>query len=99
MFRLAFYEDSPILKCGCSSRAFHQNRRGVMAQRKRRAAARRGKVATRGKPRKPVKSVLGKAAKRTGAKATSRKRVTKAKPKRAVAKKAVPTIENVIANP
>src|SRR5450759_1819300 len=39
----------------------------VMAQRKKRAAARRGKAATRGKARKPAKSVRGKAAKRTSA--------------------------------
>jgi hypothetical protein len=67
-----------------------------MAQRKKQAAARRGKAATRGKTRKPAKSVRGKAAKRTGAKATPRKRVTKAKSKRAVAKKVVPTVETVI---
>ena len=40
-----------------------------MAQRKKRAAARRRKAATRGKARKPAKSVRGKAAKRTSAKA------------------------------
>ena len=68
----------------------------VMAQRKKRAAARRGKAATRGKARKPAKSVRGKAAKRTSARATPRKRVTKAKSKRAVAKKVVPTVETVI---
>ena len=67
-----------------------------MAQRKKQAAARRGKAATRGKTRKPAKSVRGKAAKRTSAKATPRKRVTKAKSKRAVAKKVVPTGETVI---
>jgi len=59
-----------------------------MAQRKKRAAARRAKVATRGKAAKPVR---GKTARRTTAKAAQRKRVTKAKSKRAVAKKAVPT--------
>ena len=68
----------------------------VMAQRKKRAAVRRGKAATRGKARKPAKSVRGKAAKRTSAKATPRKRVTKAKSKRAVVKKVVPTVETVI---
>ena len=62
-----------------------------MAQRKKRAAARRGKTATRGKARKAAKSVRGKTAKRSIAKATLRKRLTKAKSKRAVAKKAVPT--------
>ena len=39
-----------------------------MAQRKKRAAARRGRAATRGKARKPAKSVRGKATKRTRAK-------------------------------
>jgi hypothetical protein len=68
----------------------------VMAQWKKRAAARRGKVATRDKARKPVKSVHGKATNRTRAKTTPRKRLTKAKPKRAVVKKAVPTVETVI---
>src|ERR1022692_5204007 len=67
-----------------------------MAQQKKRAAARSGMAATRGKARKPAKSVRGKAAKRTSAKATPRKRVTKAKSKRAVAKKVVPTVEPVI---
>jgi len=67
-----------------------------MAQQKKRVAARSGKAATRGKARKPAKSVRGKAAKRTSAKATPRKRVTKAKSKRAVAKKVVPTVETVI---
>jgi len=68
-----------------------------MAQRKKRAAARRRKAATRVKARKPAaKSVRGKAAKRTSAKATPRKRVTKAKSKRAVVKKVVPTVETVI---
>ena len=67
-----------------------------MAQRKKRAAARKRKAATRGKARKPAKSVRGKAAKRTSARATPRKRVTKAKSKRAVAKKVVPTVETVI---
>ncbi len=67
-----------------------------MAQRKKRVAARKGKSATRGKARKPAKSVRGKAAKRTSAKATPRKRPTKAKSKRALAKKVVPTVETVI---
>ena len=67
-----------------------------MAQRKKRVAARKRKAATRGKARKPAKSVRGKAAKRTSARATPRKRVTKAKSKRAVAKKVVPTVETVI---
>jgi hypothetical protein len=67
-----------------------------MAQRKKRAAARSRKATTRGKARKPAKSVRGKAAKRTSAKATPRKRVTKAKSKRAVVKKVVPTVETVI---
>ena len=67
-----------------------------MAQRKKRVAARKGKPATRGKARKPAKSVRGKAAKRTSAKATPRKRVTKAKSKRTTVKKLVPTVETVI---
>jgi hypothetical protein len=62
-----------------------------MAQRKKQAAARRGKAATRGKARKAAKPVRGKTAKHTTARAAPRKRVTKAKSKRAVAKKAVPT--------
>jgi hypothetical protein len=68
----------------------------IMAQRKKRVAARKRKAATRGKARKPAKSVRGKTAKRTSARATPRKRVTKAKSKRAVAKKVVPTVETVI---
>ena len=68
----------------------------VMAQRKKRAAARRGKAATRSKTRKPAKSVRGKTAKRTSARATPKKRVTKAKSNRAVAKKVAPTVETVI---
>jgi len=68
----------------------------VMAQRKKRVAARRGKAATRGKARKPAKSVRGKTAKRSSARATPKKRVTKAKSKRAVAKKVAPTVETVI---
>jgi hypothetical protein len=68
----------------------------VMAQRKKGVAARKGKAATRGKARKPAKSARGKATKRTSATATPRKRVTKAKSKRAVAKKVVPTGETVI---
>jgi hypothetical protein len=68
----------------------------VMAKRKKRAAARSGKAATRGKARKPANSVRWKAAKRTSAKATPRKRVTKAKSKRAVAEKVVPTVETVM---
>jgi hypothetical protein len=68
----------------------------VMAQWKKRVAARRVKAATRGKARKPAKSVREKAAKRTSARATPRKRVTKAKSKRAVAKKVVPPVETVI---
>ena len=67
-----------------------------MAQRKKQTAARRRTAAPRGKARKPAKSVRGKAAKRTSAKAMPRKRVTKAKSKRAVAKKVVPTVETVI---
>src|SRR5450830_1093529 len=67
-----------------------------MAQRKKQTAARRRKAVTRGKVRKPAKSVRGKAAKRSSAKAMPRKRVTKAKSKRAVAKKLVPTVETVI---
>jgi ATPase subunit of ABC transporter with duplicated ATPase domains len=68
----------------------------VMAKRKKQAATRRGNAATRGKARKHAKSVRGKTAKRTNARAKSKKRVTKAKSKRAMAKKAVPTVETVI---
>ena len=67
-----------------------------MAQRKKRIVARRRKTATRGKARKPAKSVQGKTAKRTSARATPRKRVSKAKSKRAVTKKVVPTVETII---
>src|SRR5450759_2120133 len=66
-----------------------------MAQRKKQAAARRGKAAKRGKARKPAKSVRGKTAKRTSAKAKSKKRATKTK-KRAVAKTMVPKVEAVV---
>jgi hypothetical protein len=96
MFRLAFYQDRPILKWGCSFAGALIELAAVMAKRKKRAAARRGKAATRGKARKPAKSVRGKSAKRTSARATPKKRVTKAKSKRAVAKKVVSTVETVI---
>jgi hypothetical protein len=62
-----------------------------MAQRKNRAAARRGKAATRSKARMRTKPARGKRAKSANAKAAPGKRATKAKSKRAVAKKAVPT--------
>jgi hypothetical protein len=62
-----------------------------MAQRKKRAAARRGKAAMRGKARKPAKSAQTKAAKRLVAKTRPKKQVTKAKPKRVAAKKAAPS--------
>ena len=64
---------------------------GLMAQRKNRAAARRGKAATRSKARMGTKPVRGKRAKSANAKAGPGKRATKPKSKRAVAKKAVPT--------
>ena len=67
-----------------------------MAKRKKRVAARKRKAATRGKTRKPAKAVRRKAAKRTSARATPRKRVTKPKSKRAVAKKEIPTVGTVI---
>ena len=67
-----------------------------MAKRKKQAATRRGKAATRGKARKLAKSVRGKKAKRISARAKPKKRVPKAKSKRAVAKKVVPTVETVI---
>ena len=66
-----------------------------MTQRKKQAAARRGKAAKRGKARKPAKSVRGKTAKRTRAKAKSKKRATKTK-KRAEAKTMVPKAETVV---
>jgi hypothetical protein len=66
-----------------------------MAQQKKRVAARKRKAATRGKVRKPAKSVRAKAAKRS-ARAAPRKRVTKAKSKRAVAKKVVPIVETLV---
>jgi len=58
-----------------------------MAQRKKRATARRGKSAARGKARKTSNSARGKAAKRTIAKSKPRKSLAKAKPKRTGAKK------------
>jgi len=67
----------------------------VMAQRKKKAAARRGKVAKRGKARKPAISVRGKTAKRARAKVKSKERATKTK-KRAVAKTMVPKVETVV---
>ena len=67
-----------------------------MAQRKKRVVARRRKTATRGRARKAAKSVSGKKAKRTSARVTPRKRVSKAKSKRAVTKKVVPTVETII---
>jgi hypothetical protein len=61
-----------------------------MAQRKKRATARRGKPATRSKTRKTSKSARGKAAKRTVARSKPRKSsAAKAKSKRAGAKKVV----------
>lgn len=67
-----------------------------MAKRKKRVAARKRKAATSGKTHKPAKAVRGKAAKRISARATPRKRVTKPKSKRAVAKKGIPTVGTVI---
>jgi hypothetical protein len=61
-----------------------------MAQGKNRAAARRGKTATRGQARMRTKSARGKRAKSATARAAPGKRVTKTKSKRGVAKKAVP---------
>jgi hypothetical protein len=58
-----------------------------MAQRKKRAAVRKGKSTPRGKTRKASKSARAKAAKRTIAKAMPRKRSAKAKPKLVGAKK------------
>ena len=58
-----------------------------MAQRKKRATARKGKSTARGRTRKASKSARPKAAKRTVAKPTPRKRSAKAKPKRVEAKK------------
>jgi hypothetical protein len=59
-----------------------------MAQRKKRAAARRGKSTARGKARKTSKSARGKAAKRTVARSKPRKSLAdKAKFKSAQAKK------------
>ena len=68
----------------------------VMAQWKKRAAERRGRVPTRDKACKLVKSMHGKAINRARVKTTPRKRLTKLKPKLAVVKKAVPTVETVI---
>ena len=63
-----------------------------MAQRRKRATARRGKSAARGKARKTSNSARGKAAKRTMARSKPRKSLAKAKPKRAGAKKTALTI-------
>ena len=60
---------------------------GIMAQRKKRPTARRGKSAARGKARKTSKSARGRAAKRIVATSKQRKSLAKAKPKRAKAKK------------
>jgi hypothetical protein len=60
---------------------------GIMAQRKKRATARRGKSAARGKARKTSKSARGRAAKGTVATSKQRKSLANAKPKRAKAKK------------
>lgn len=69
-----------------------------MAPWKKRMVTSRRKAGTRDKSRKPVKPENGKAANRTHAKKTPRKRPIKAKRKRAVIKKAVPKVETVIAN-
>ena len=58
-----------------------------MAQRKKRATVRKGMPAARGKVRKASKSRRGKSVKRSAAKATPKKRLTKLRPKRAGAKK------------
>jgi hypothetical protein len=58
-----------------------------MAQRKRRATARRGKSAARGKARKTSNSAREKVAKRTIPRSKPRKSLAKAKPKRAGVKK------------
>jgi hypothetical protein len=61
-----------------------------MVQRKKRATARTGKLAARGKARKTSKSARGKAAKRTVARSKPRKSLAaKAKSKRVGAKKVV----------
>jgi hypothetical protein len=70
----------------------------VMAPWKKQMVTSRRKAGTRVKTRKPVKPKNGKAANRSHAKTTPRKRPIKAKRKRAAIKKAVPTVETVIAN-
>ena len=54
---------------------------GIMAQRKKRATARRGKSAARGKARKTSKSARGRAANGTVATSKQRKSLANAKPK------------------
>jgi len=77
-----------------------------MAQRKKRATVRKGTPTARGKVRKASKSGRGKSAKRSAAKTTLKKRLTKLRPKRAGAKKSArkkmrptnPAVETIIGN-
>ena len=60
-----------------------------MARQKKRTAIRRRRSAVRGKSRETSRSARGKTAKRSAAKPMPKKRLTKAKPRRARAKKAL----------
>ena len=60
-----------------------------MARQKKRTAIRRRRSAVRGKSRETSRSARGKTAKRPAAKPMPKKRLTKAKPRRARAKKAL----------
>ena len=62
-----------------------------MAQRKKRAMARKGRTVKRGKAPKRAKSAQTKTAKRLVARTRPKKQVTKVKPKRVAAKKAAPS--------
>src|SRR5450756_2920927 len=62
-----------------------------MAQRKKRAMARKGRTVKRGKAPKRARSAQTRTAKRLVAKTRPKQQVTKAKPKRVAAKKAAPS--------
>lgn len=91
---LAFYGGRQILNMG--SVGAPPKQATIMAKRKKRATARRGK-ATREKASKPAKSMRGKSAKRRSPKTKSKKRTTKTT-KRAGIKTMVQKVEPVVMN-
>jgi hypothetical protein len=87
--QFAFFDVQPIVNTAHARYSFNRptpEQAAIMAQRKKRATVRR-KSTAHGKTRKTSKSARAKAAKRTVAKPTPRKRSAKAKPKLVRAKK------------